>query len=169
VLLLLLLLMMMMIVVVFLFLVEFVPLFYPMFQLDNQFLVEFDVLVVLLCVVDAVQCLHLLQNLNLISIINYRIVPVYIHIPIYKIYINKSNQNKIINLLLHVKLLLSLIVELFLRLLASLYICTWCKSFPILCYTVCIAYNKEKNSEKNDRFPFFFFVVWGYNYRPYIH
>jgi hypothetical protein len=121
--LLLLLLMMMMTVVVFLFLVEFVPLFYPMFQLDNQFLVEFDVLVLLLYVVDAVQCLHLLQNLNLISIIKYRIVPVYIHIPIYKIYINKSNQNKIINLLLHVKLLLFLIVELFLRLLASLYIC----------------------------------------------
>jgi len=170
---LLLLLMMMMVmrktIVVFLFLVEFVQLFYPVFQLDNQFLVEFDVLVVLLYVVDVVQYLHLLQNWYLISIINYRIVRVYIHIPIYKISINKSNENKMINLLLHVKLLLFLVVELFLRLLASFYICAWCKSFPILCYTACIAYNKEqKNTEKNDRFPFFF-VVWGYNYRPYIH
>jgi hypothetical protein len=62
-----------------------------MFQLDNQFLVEFHVLVVLLYVVDVVQYLHLPRYLYLISLINYQIVRVYIHIPIWKINIIKLN------------------------------------------------------------------------------
>jgi hypothetical protein len=80
----LLLVMLLLLLVFFLFLVEFVQSFYPMVQLDNQFHVEFDVLVVLLYVVDVVQYFPP-HNLNLNWLCNYQIVRVYIDNPFIKI------------------------------------------------------------------------------------